>query len=368
MAVIVPTLDELFQGAWQRVSAATGLTDDSESSISAAIVRITASYIQDLWIALANTEARGNVSTATGTDLDKIGTFLGITRLQAQAATTQGIAPSVYFLNNSLVSVTVPQGTRIWTPDDVNRAFLTQSTIAVPAGQRGFVDITAATPGAYYNVGANALTASNFGNPNVTVNNLIPINSGANIESDSNYRARIIASVALREGPNLIAVRNALLEIPGIRDVSIQNLARGTGTFDALILSWDRDVPDSVLLQAQQVLDEMVALGVSAIAKAPVLHYIDINAKLTVAPGVDPTQARASANLAINGYVNNLPIESGIGDGTLYYDQLLSRVELSNPDILTVQVTLIVDDSPVLKSDQTTLSGERFVSRVITVT
>src|SRR5256885_299684 len=126
MAIIqIPAQDELVQEGWARVSSALGLTNNSESSVALAIIRVMSAYIFELYNELAFVSDQANLSTAVGENLDRIGRFFGVPRLQAQAATTLGGAPSVQFTNNGAVSQLIPQNTRVWAATDVDLAFFT---------------------------------------------------------------------------------------------------------------------------------------------------------------------------------------------------------------------------------------------------
>jgi len=367
MAISKPKLEERLSRAWDRVSQATGLTADHSSSIAYNIIAAFCAEIMDLWDELEVAESQSNLSTATGVNLDTIGEFFGVTRRSASSATTVGTTATAKFTNNGADPVTIPAETRVWPTNAIDRAFFTVGNIVIPAGQQGYTDLRAASTGTYFNVGANTLTNHSLGYSSVTVTNELPITNGRDTETDENFRVRIAREILRKEGANLTAVREALLEVPGVRDVVLLNLARGTGTLDALIYGYDRTVPDAVVAECQRVLDEEVAAGVSAIAKAPVTRSVDVTVRLRLRPSATFAQVRAVVSEAIRGYIDNLPIEAGEGMGVLVFQELAARVQEASGDIIDSEVSLTVDNIPALRSNQTPSIGERFVSRAINI-
>lgn len=363
-----PQREELLQRAWERVSQATGLTNNSESGVAYNILAAFTAEISNLWDQLETAETQSNLSTATGAALDNIGAFFGVTRRKSTKASTVGTTATVKFTNNGLTSVTIPSNTRVWPTNSVDRAYFTVENLIIGAGEQGYVNVRAAYNGSYYNVGANTLVNHNLNLPNVTVTNELPIMTGRDEETDENYRARISREILRKEGANLTAVRDALLEIPGVRDVLPLNLARGTGTLDVIIYGYERDVPSTVISECQRVLDEEVAAGISAIARAPVTRPVDVTVQLSIKPSAIFAQVRAAVSEAIRGYLDNLPVEDGTGEGTLVFNELAARIQESHPDIIDSTVSLTINNIPALRSNQTLGIGERFISRVIAIT
>lgn len=125
--------------------------------------------------------------------IDYLGQLLGVTRLQAQGATTVLQFTLAYALT---VSYTIPAGTQVGTNDGAY-AFATNEALTIPAGAlSGTIDATATTPG----TGANGYLP---GQINVQLNPSVLIGSVANItasaggsapETDDHLRTRIQAA------------------------------------------------------------------------------------------------------------------------------------------------------------------------------
>jgi uncharacterized phage protein gp47/JayE len=226
--------------------------------------------------------------------------------------------------------------------------------------------VTAVAQGAEYNIGSGVLDSSAMGSM-ASVTNPLPISNGSDIESDNNFRVRIQNQILLRESANPTAISSALMQIPGVSSVQVNNMARGAGTVDVMIYGYDPVVPQTVIDQCQAVLNSSVAAGVSALAKAPSITYVDVSVQVTLIPGGNLASVTNAISSAIQGYINNLPIEDGSGNGTLSYSTLLSRVQYSSSGIAGVTVSLTVNNLPALMSDQTLPVGSRFVTRTVTV-
>lgn len=363
-----PTFEELLSRAWNNVSNATGLTASSESGIAINILKVFTQELLNLWDSMEYIESQGLLSTATGINLDKIGQFFGVVRRSASASTTIGGPSSVKFTNNGGTTAIIPANTRVWPSEDPTIAYFTVISISIPAGGQAYSDVRAATSGQFFNVGANKLVNHSVGDSSITVTNELPITNGTDIESDNNYRIRIQNEVLRRESSNPTAIREALLEVPGVRDVQINNLARGTGTLDVLIYGYDNIVPQAIIDTCQSVLDLNVAAGISALALAPVTSFVDVTVKLRLKTSAILSTIKTTVSAAIAGYINNLPIEDGSGNGTLIFQELAARVQESSPDIIDSDVQLLVNDLPTLKSNQLAEVGSRFIARVIAIT
>ena len=364
--VATPSFDELYNRMWARLTQTTGITNNSESGFAANITKIVCQEIINLWQELEFLESQGQISTATGSYLEKIGQFFGVYRLRATSSTTLGTPSSVRITNNGATDTTIPANTRIWASSDPNISYYTVNAVDVLAGADSYVDVIASSPGSNYNIGAEVLDRIEINSNSFSVTNDIPIINGSDIESDSNYRKRIQDEIYRREGPSLTSIRASLLEVPGVRDVTLLNFSRGPGTLDAIIYGYSKVVPSSVISNCQEVLDNEIAAGISAIAKAPVNVFLDLEIRVKLKPNSNQN-VYSLILAAARGYVDNLPIEDGSGNGTLVYNELLARIQQSSSDVIDSNVVMTVNNSPALRTNQSINIGQRLVSRSINI-
>jgi len=367
MLIPSPSLDTLLDQAWNRVTSSTGLSNNTESGVAYNLLKAFMIEIKNLWDQLVEIESQTVLSTASGPALDSIGNFFGVPRLQAQKATTLFGPPSVQFTNTNNMNISIPAGTRVWSSNNPDAVFFVKQTAFIPAGSSAFVDVEAPSQGAIYNVGAKVLDSHNVPAQGVQVTNLLPITNGQDVETDENYRFRIQQSIYQRQGANINDIRASLLAIPGVRDVTILNMARGAGTLDVLVYGYDPVVPNSVIDECQNVLDSKVAAGISAIAKAPGVVYVDVSVSARINFNADPNSVKAAISQAVHGYIDNLPIEDGSGNGSIIFSELSSRVQESSIAIVDSVVSMTIDNVPALRANQSLPIGDRFVTRSVAI-
>jgi uncharacterized phage protein gp47/JayE len=361
--IAIPSYEELVEEAQTIVKNETGITNFSESSVAGSLIKIASARVIDLYHQLLDIYNQGNLSTATGTNLDNIGELFGIKRLPAKAATTAGMGAAVQFRNNSDTSVTIPALTRIWSEADPRVAFSTNDALTLASGADGYIDITALGDGSGYNVGIGAISKHDLGNALVTVTNILPVVNGTAVESDDNYRYRISKAFSIIQGATEESIRMKLMEIPGVKDVFPLPLARGTGTIDVIITSVDTRVSQALLDQAQSVLDNTVAFGISAIAKSPKEIPIDLTIKLSLKDTLDSATAGSLVAAAAAAYIDNLPVGDGIGIGSFIFYELVSRLMDAHSDIRNVSVVIKVNGQAALNVDQYANKGDKFFLR-----
>lgn len=374
MGVTVPTRTELVNFIETALRERAGITNFSESSVAGTLTNTIAALISDIYENLSEIEIRRSLSTAYGPYLDEIGDLYGVRRLPAKAATTLGSGRSVMFTNPTSLEVIVPAHTRVWAKNNYDTAYYTEYDITIPpvdsngVAGRAYVDVSAAGPGDTYNVAPNTLTQHNVGSQLIQCTNVRAITNGSGTESDENYRFRIKNAILARQGENETTLRMRLTELPGVRDVVIRPLARGTGTVDVIIVPVDRYTTEDLLAQAQQVAEDSVPIGVSALVKAPIEHPVDVEIQLAVKPSGDRTVAKSLAASAVRSYIDNLPMGNEFGDGDLIISAMVAAAAGASEDIRDVNVARVkVDNRPANLVNQRALPGERYYLQSIKV-
>ncbi len=365
--IAVPDERELFQ-RWKQEMEAIGFTAWTPGSAISAMGKVIAAYQSNVWAAIEMQDEQTSYSTARGSFLDKIGNGLGVRRLPARISTTIGKGPTIKFTNNSGTTVTVPAGTRVWNASNPDVAFFTAGTIAVAAGSEEYADAVASGPGESYNVGVGVLTAHNAGMSNLSVTNIRPLGGGSFAESDEEYRYRISLALSSRTGSTENAIRSALLALPGVRDVSIINGARGSGTLDLIIVPIDRIATAALLTACESALTNVIACGISYRVRAPIPIRVDLKVQLTLAPGASLASVGPLVESAVRAYIDNLPLGEGNNTGTLVYNELVSRVQDASPDVVDSSISFSLDGKPSLQTNAVLKFAERFYSGSISIT
>jgi uncharacterized phage protein gp47/JayE len=348
--------------------------------------RCGASYVCEKWLGgtltnfatlrksvkrLEEIEKASYLSTAQGNDLDRIGSLFGVNRIRQASARTAGFSRAVQFTNNGSLTATIPSGTRVWPPDDPDKAYFTTEGMSLAGGATALTHVRAAAEGSFFNAGLRSLTAHNAPYADVSVTNILPINNGEDFETDIAYRVRIQQEITRREGLNEDNLRALLKSLPGIRDVWLFPLYRGPGTLDIVVLPFNEESPTTFLNEVSRFLEVVLPVGISALVKLPVSRYLDLKVSVKVRTGAlaSPETIRSRVRAAIGGYVENLPLEDGSGNSTFYPSEAVVRIFESSEDIVDTTVQVGLDGISMSPNLPLTLDvGEHIRLRSLSVT
>lgn len=370
----VPTYEEIQSMIQDALKSRAGITNFSDSSIAGTLVNVVADLMVDLYTRLAELDSQTSLDTAYGSYLDKIGSMFGVTRLSSKTATTLGTGRSILFTNTGGLDIIVPSGTRIWSSSDFSKAYITVADTLVPKADdygvpgRVYVDAYAAGTGTYYNVRKGELDSHNVGITGLTVTNVVPITAGQDSESDSNYVFRIKNTLLARSGNNSTTLRLALLEIPGVKDVSIIEYARGAGTVDAVIIPAGDKVTADLLNACQTAAEEAVAAGISVKIKAPVEIPVDFSILLNVNSTADYDSVKSLVISAISTYVDNLPLGDETYEGNLIISEVIRAAMDASSAVIDVSIqNMLINGEESNIVNQTAMPGERFYVQSVEV-
>lgn len=275
---------------------------------------------------------------AQGRFLDYIGDMVNVVRLGATraSATTASQMVKAYVESgtfgdiNSGSDIFIPVGTQISTlPNNEGVVFrLVEGVVLNAAASEAFISVEAVRDGTLGNLGANQLQYSTFNSyadgTGLLFNNVGIINTGREVESDTNYRFRISNQALSAEAANETAIRLALLVIPGVSGLVTIPYARGIGTFDYLIQTVVPNTPQPVIDACQEAIARVQAYGISGRALRPRLTGMSLTISITWrgdATQTDRDQIKRNIAIAVQDYINNL----AIGEEFIY-NELIQRV------------------------------------------
>lgn len=181
----------------------------TERSPLGLFIRVVAWSIGILWQVAENVYNSAFVDTATGTSLDKVGLYIGITRRPAEYATGE-----ITITGDD--TTVIPEGFVVGTADDI--LFETTAEAVIGAGGSVTASIIAQEAGTTGNVPAATITE--IINPAVgidAVTNAEQLAGGRNRETDAEFRDRYIQSVAIGGASTVDSIRAALLQTEGVR-------------------------------------------------------------------------------------------------------------------------------------------------------
>lgn len=166
----------------------------------------------------------------------------------------------------------IPEGTLIH--DGNGNDYRTDAdTTVLPGDERVYVGVEATVPGIGRNVPANTLTKHTL-DQRIAVRNLYDISTGSDVESDRNYRFRVMRGHLGSQGDNRAALELSVAGVDGISQFLITEGINGPGTVEVLIVPTGNRVPQSVRQLVEQAARDTRASGASVIVREPnYVHY-----------------------------------------------------------------------------------------------
>jgi uncharacterized phage protein gp47/JayE len=210
-----------------------------------------------LWDELNRFVAMTFPSTAYGELLDRHAESYGLTRFEGARA-----VGTVHFTGD--VSAFIPANTFVAAPtvDPTTDRAIYGTTVAATIPATGYVDVPvqATDIGEHANQGPGAVTLLETPTPGVDeVTNPGPMTQGREIETDFDFRERILSAAALPTGSGNVADYVAWgLEVPGVSEVAVEPLwdraggANGAGTVLVSVRGPEHAPVDWGTLQAVQ--------------------------------------------------------------------------------------------------------------------
>jgi uncharacterized phage protein gp47/JayE len=279
---------------------------------------------------------------AQGRFLDYIGDMLNVPRLGGSRATvttgsqlfkvtvkTTNLITTFGDLNNGN-DILLPVGTVFSTlPQNEGVVYkLSEAIVLSASSNEAFLSIEAVKDGSFSNLSANTLRFTTFADyasgTGLVFSNPGVINTGQEIESDTNYRFRISNQSLSAEAANQTALRLALLVIPGVSDLVAIPYSRGIGTFDYLIQTIIPNTPDPVIQACQSAINFVQGHGIDGRAVRPRLTGMTFTLSVTWrndASASDREAIKRNIVTAIQDYVNNLKIGE-----EFIYNELIQRI------------------------------------------
>jgi uncharacterized phage protein gp47/JayE len=328
---------EIVNAMLEYLTTRSPVTDTSVGSVSRTLVEAFGLEIARLYDEMEAAYNAGFIDTAQGKALELVVAILGISRKSPAYAT----GTVTFRRRNPVRDVTIPSGTRVSTrATDPTKAkiFETTTTAYLPKGQTEIeVPIRALIPG---EAGvADFETITELETPIIGIDSVInkkPTTIGTERESDEELRARAKATILSAGKATVDALRNAVLGIPGVRSVVINEMPDGVpGEVDLIIDGLeltDRQSPQYLLVES--VVNRYRPVGICVNIKGTKLVKISvevfISLKATVRTGVEEENAVNAVKDAITNHLNSLKTGE-----QLVRNQLISAI-LAVPDVYNV--------------------------------
>jgi len=327
-------IDELLQGGV--------LTNMTPGSRVRALVSVMTSRCGRVMDAVDINTAMKSATSSAGYFLDLIGSGVGVDRRDASACAVTKEDQNLRFyvssgvLSDYLPSRIIPVNTTITDTAGSIVYTVTQDTEFGDGATEVYVSAIANGTGSAYRVGRGVLTSSSITDANVLVTNERGITNGADIESDDNYRYRILNHRASSATGNETAIRLAALSTPGVADAITQRHFNGPGTVDMLIIPVGNRTSDATLRAVAARVSAVSSGGDVVNVRGP--RYVNITIDVRIdftrsVPESDKAGVRSQVRNSITDYLDDIPL-----GGVLIIQELRARVQEASPKILDHEI------------------------------
>jgi len=358
--MLVATLNALQKNA--------GISAISPGSIARAFAEAIHSEISDLYNSLKVSIEQSNLSTASGINLDMIGTLYNVQRrtISSELVPERVTGNIEFYLNTTHSStVTIPKGTLVY--NDATAFSSTQyqyelnSDIVIATGNtRAYGSAKAKFADNNVTAARNTLVRHNFISPPgivVYCNNPKEVYSSLNSESDDNYRRRIVSAIRGSASGTAESVRFAALSVKGVRDVKIREASLGVGTCDIVVIP---ETQAGISIMSQLVYEKIKSVkpvGINMNLRIATKKLVNVSATLTLREGTSGAIARSVENqskIFLNRYLNSLTIGDSVSIA-----EIERQMKLSSELIMSVTVGSIKVDNRNIPNKDYRLSDDK---------
>jgi uncharacterized phage protein gp47/JayE len=370
---------EMLREALNKLRNQTSITATGAGSIARALTEVVTSELGDMYDILDFNISQTLLTTATGTALDSLGELYGLRRntVNELATIDKQLGSFQFYLSTSIgTDFTIPAGTNIYTNANsyIGKTFSYSTTeeVIIPAGRiRAYASIKPNFIDSVYTAGPNTLTVHDMTSPigaTLFCTNPKSIAPQPGLETDENYRLRIMKGIRIASSGTIEAVRFAGLGVQGVRDIKIRQAPYGMGSFEAIIVPETSNTSTNTILKnAEIAMDAVRPVGVRMYIKSPTRIPINLEVQL-VAPGANTDRVRTvvpnRANVGIRRYINSL-----LPGDTLIYNRLIQIILDSSEIVRDVVVkSFEVNGTEVLRRNYQPADDEQLIIGDIIVT
>lgn len=358
--MLISTLNALQKNA--------GVSSVSPGSIARAFAEAIHSEINDLYNSFKVSIEQSNLSTASGVNLDMIGTLYNVQRrtIASELVPERVTANIEFFLNTTHSStVIIPKGTLVYNDtaafSSTQYQYELNSDVVITVGNtRAYGSVKAKFPDNSVTASRNTLVKHNYISPPgiiIFCNNPKEVYSSLNSESDDNYRRRIISGIRGSASGTAESVRFAVLSVKGVKDVKIREASLGIGTCDIVVVP---ETQSGTSMMSQLVYEKIRAIkpvGINMNLRIATKKLVDVSATLTLREGTTAALSAAVQNQAkifLNRYLNSMTIGDSISIG-----EIERQMKLSSELVVSVTVGNLKVDNKNIPNKDYRLSDDR---------
>lgn len=275
-------------------------------------LKVLAGEIHRLSTHLAWLEREAFVQTATGEWLDKHGQQLGVERKPASHAV--GTLTFSRYLPLSF-DVVIPKGTVCAVPGEDPVEYETTEDVTLSEGE---LNVDAPAKAVVSGRGGNAAagTINTMPVPPSGMNyvtNKSPFTGGKDAETDTAYRARVLAVYAQPAvGTSCGYYKNAALGVTGVGGASAAAQINGAGTVGVYVWGENTAPTESTLKTVREKLEAERQLGVQITVQAAQAKAISVGVRVKLEDGADLDTATENIKAALEDYFSTLSVGSAV--------------------------------------------------------
>ena len=328
---------ELMSDAIQELRATTDISQLTPGAKARALLEITNRELGAAYRSFSSDFIKGYIKEARGENLDLIGDLMGLTRGQATRNDIEssnqiqkfyvetGTFGSINEINGVQTSFTIPTGVLIQTlvPEGQQpiQYRLSEDVVCAAGETSAYGAIQAVDYGIVANVGDASLTQHNYELyqdyrvGTLKTKNIEGIAFASDVESDANYRYRIINQTLASESANLISIRMAALSVPGVADVWLDEYSHGIGTGAVYIKGVTPVVNENLIATVQSAVDSVKAYGNFIDVKSPSLVGVELTIGLNLIQRrrqLEEEALVARVRDTLYNYINSLDINQAL--------------------------------------------------------
>jgi uncharacterized phage protein gp47/JayE len=379
-----------------RLVAATDVTITSAGSMARTLTELISDEIGSAYSFMSANIQQAFISTAGGAALDRLGVMFGLERKNVNPVINSSSGAVLFYLTKkgepvspghatqyASADVTIPAGTIIGTDplhlgSDDPDLFKVEQDVVIPAGSymayasvtpmNSIKQTTAGGAVRYHTFNPTTAPVNSLGDElQINVFNRLELQVNRYIESDTNFRYRIVNALTSIAGATSIALRLAALGVEGVRDCQVYPLARGIGTAEVIVILEDpagQNATD-VFQEAVDAVRSKVSVGDLVNVKRPIESSVDMMIKVTFKDGRSNAQILTQVEQVVTSYINSLSVKD-----TLSISRLYGLITSLSPEIVNTQVvdtTFMVDGVSVVVADYTCASDQQLFAADIVV-
>lgn len=312
------------------VDSDCGITNTGVGSVTRTIVEAILSEMDVIQYVIYQAYISKTIDSAEGQDLDDVVSILSVIRKSATFCDSGVVTFRVTELSDT--DIEIPIGSIVSSlpqAGGIIYEFETSEAAKLLAGETEVdVPVVATTAGHIYLQPHTVRTINDTITGIAEVDNMNDIVGGIDDETDEELRDRAKEALVKMGRGTCDSIRVAVSEIDGIIDCNVYDMRSGIGTVDIFVVSEQNPMPDDLMQEVLDVIEETKAAGIKATVYQPEVTYIDIDIELNTKVEIVPDDIYA----IVYKYINELTI------GMSYIENQLDKAILSHIDDDTADV------------------------------